>query len=261
MADYAVGDVQGCFEPLMRLLNTIQFNPQHDRLLFCGDLVNRGGRSLDVLRWVYAHQHCCESVLGNHDLSMLSKYHKPHKRIRNKEFKVLFSAPDARLMIQWLLSRPLYLDLDDDLIIHAGLYPLWGIEEFKSMADRTTALMQQDPEAFFSSMYGNTPKQWSADLALSDQTRFVINASTRMRFVKTDGALNFSQNGRVTEMKKLKPWFQFDGIKQAEKHLIFGHWSALGLYQDAQVTCLDSGKVWGGQLTAMRLSDRKIFSC
>lgn len=260
MATYAVGDVQGCFEPLMQLLQRIEFNPQVDRLLFCGDLVNRGGRSLDVLRWVYAHQHCCDTVLGNHDLSMLSKYHKPHKRISNKEFKVLFNAPDAPLLMAWLLCRPLYLDCGHDLVIHAGLYPQWTINEFKSLADRTSSIMRQDPMAFFQTMYGNTPKKWSAELPLVDQTRFVINASTRMRFVKTDGSLNFSQSGRNTSMKKLQPWFQFAGIQNLDQHLIFGHWSALGLYQDPQVTCLDSGKVWGGQLTAMRLSDRQIFS-
>lgn len=259
MATYAIGDVQGCFEPLMQLLKAIDFKPQHDSLIFCGDLVNRGGRSLDVLRWVYAHQHCCEAVLGNHDLSMLSKYHVG-KRVTNKEFKAIFNAPDAALLIAWLLHRPLFLEWQDKLITHAGLYPWWSVKKLKKRAIKTQQLLTADPHDFFSYMYGNSPKKWHKELSREAKARFTVNALTRMRFVKADGSLNFTENRRQTQVKGLKPWFEYPTKETLTKHVIFGHWSALGLYQSSHVTCLDTGKVWGGQLTALCLEDDRIFS-
>lgn len=260
MATYAIGDVQGCFEPMMQLIKSIEFDATKDRLIFCGDLVNRGGRSLDVLRWVYAHQNSCDSVLGNHDLSMLSKYYSTDQKVSNIEFKQVFTAVDALLLMDWLLKRPLYIQHKKDLIIHAGLYPLWTVKQFKLLAEETQSSLLADPIQFFKTMYGNTPKKWSVELSDALRARFVINASTRMRFVRKDGALNFSENGRLTQIKSLSPWFTFKSISQLKKHIIFGHWSALGLYQDNHVTGLDTGKVWGGQLTAMRLEDRQLFS-
>ncbi|VAW44032.1 Bis(5'-nucleosyl)-tetraphosphatase, symmetrical [hydrothermal vent metagenome] len=260
MATYAIGDVQGCFGPLMQLIKVIDFNPAQDQLMFCGDLVNRGGRSLDVLRWIYAHQHCCNSVLGNHDLNMLSKYYGSYKSTKNQEFKQVFAASDAPLLLNWLLNRPLYIQCGKDLIIHAGLYPNWKVKQFKQLAQQTQQALLTDPKQFFKIMYGNTPTKWSTDLDQESKIRFVVNASTRMRFVRTNGSLNFSANGRQTKIKNLKPWFSYKPIKKLKKHIIFGHWSALGLYQDSYVTGLDAGKVWGGQLTALRLEDRQLFS-
>jgi len=260
MATYAIGDIQGCFDPLMKLIKTIGFNPAEDQLIFCGDLVNRGGRSLDVLRWIYAHQHCCDSVLGNHDLNMLSKYHGGYKRIRNLEFKQVFAASDAPVLMNWLLNRPLYIQCGKDLIIHAGLYPNWKVKQFKQLAHQTQRVLLADPAQFFKTMNGNKPNKWSADLNQEAEIRFVVNASTRMRFVRANGSLNFSANGRQTKIKNIKPWFSYKPINKLKKHIIFGHWSALGLYQDKNVTGLDTGKVWGGQLTALRLEDRQLFS-
>ena len=260
MADYFIGDVQGCFTPLMELLDVIAFDAEQDRLIFCGDLVNRGGRSLDVMRWVYANQRCCDTVLGNHDLSLLSKVYAGNNKISNKEFKAIAQAPDADLLLRWLLKRPLFIEHGDFLVIHAGLYPLWGIKKFKRLASVTWEAMQQNPVDFFAHMYGNRPNRWSSDLSETEQHRFVSNACTRMRFVKANGALNFSQNGPASKIKNLMPWFELQRSKPLKKHVVFGHWSALGLYQGKQVTCLDTGKVWGGQLTAMRAHDGQIFS-
>jgi len=260
MATYVIGDVQGCFHALMKLLKNISFNTQNDRLIFCGDLVNRGGRSIDVLRWIYAHQCCCDSVLGNHDLSLLSKHFVPNKTQVNQEFQKVYQAPDAELIINWLINRPLFLQHENDLIIHAGLYPFWSIEQFIVLATQTHQHLIDNPVKFFTSMFGNNPKLWSNKLKPTSLDRFVINACTRMRFLNEDGALNFSENRRISGLKGLEPWFKFEAINHLEKHIIFGHWSALGLYQDSHVTCLDTGKVWGGQLTAMRLEDRKLFS-
>lgn len=259
MATYVIGDVQGCFEPLMQLIKAIEFNPKKDKLLFCGDIVNRGGRSLDVLRWIYAYQHCCDSVLGNHDLSLLSKYYVPDEKTINPEFIQVFAASDAPLLIDWLLHRPLYIEHGKFLITHAGLYPQWSVKQLKKLAQQTQKAFLEDPKWFFKSMYGNTPKKWSVALESEAKSRFVINACTRMRFVKTDGTLNFSEKARVTQVKNLKPWFNFKPISELKTHIIFGHWSALGLYQDNQVTGLDTGKVWGGQLTALRIEDSQLF--
>lgn len=260
MSTYVIGDVQGCFDPLMKLVKAIDFNPQSDRLLFCGDLVNRGGQSLDVLRWIYAHQNSCDSVLGNHDLSLLSKYFAEKNQWKNKEFETIFSASDSSLLIDWLLNRPLYLDLKEYIIIHAGLYPKWSIKKFKKMADATTELLKREPDVFFSTMFGNQPKLWNDDLQGEDRHRFVINAATRMRFIKKNGTLNFSENRKIPQNKSLIPWFEHKSIKKIKQRIIFGHWSALGLYSDNFVTCLDTGKVWGGSLTAMRLDDFQLFS-
>jgi bis(5'-nucleosyl)-tetraphosphatase (symmetrical) len=260
MATYAIGDVQGCFEPLMALLEAIQFDSKKDRIIFCGDLVNRGGRSLDVLRWAYAHQHCCDTVLGNHDLSLLNKYFNKRKMGANKEFNAIFKSSDSRLLLDWLLNRPLYIEREKEIIVHAGIYPFWDFDTFKALVDETRINMLNQPKQFFSTMYGNTPKKWSSELADADRFRFVINACTRMRFIKKNGSLNFTENRKIPKVKTLIPWFTLPELKNIEKHIIFGHWSALGYYHDEQVTCLDSGKVWGGQLTALRLEDHSIFS-
>lgn len=259
MSTYVIGDIQGCFDPLMQLVKLINFDVKKDRLIFCGDLVNRGGRSLDVLRWVYAHQNCCDSVLGNHDLSLLSKYFSDKTTSTNKEFNAVFMASDSTLLIDWLLHRPLFIEFGGYFINHAGLYPLWSLQQFKDLAMSTEQALVSNPKSFFNNMYGNKPTKWNDSLDLDAKNRFVINASTRMRFVRKDGALNFSQNRKISSIKSLKPWFLHDQLCSS-KHLIFGHWSALGFYQDDRVTCLDTGKVWGGQLTAMRLEDKKLFS-
>ncbi|MFC3195650.1 symmetrical bis(5'-nucleosyl)-tetraphosphatase [Marinicella sediminis] len=260
MATYVIGDVQGCFDALMKLIRKIGFDQQSDRLVFCGDLVNRGGRSLDTLRWIYAHQRCCQTVLGNHDLSLLGRFYKNPGSVSNKEFKAIFRAPDVSLLMAWLMQCPLYLDLGEQVVIHAGLYPGWDLTAFKKLADDTHVEMNRHPTAFFNAMYGNNPKSWDPEVDEPLRHRFVINATTRMRFVKTDLSLNFTENKKQPKSASLKPWFTFPVIQSLPQHIIFGHWSALGLYQDQHVTCLDSGKVWGGQLTAMRLEDRQLFS-
>ena len=260
MSTYVIGDVQGCYEALMKLVKIIRFDPARDRLVFCGDLVNRGGRSLDTLRWIYAHQRSCQTVLGNHDLSLMGRYHKNPQTVSNKEFKAIFKAPDVSLLMAWLMRCPLYLDLGEQVVIHAGLYPGWSLDQFKALADEAHAAMNQNPKAFFNAMYGNKPNRWDDSLDVQLRHRFIINASTRMRFVKPDLSLNFTENKREPRNQALKPWFSFDSVAQSPQHIIFGHWSALGLYRDEQVTCLDSGKVWGGQLTALRLEDQQLFA-
>ena len=259
MADYAIGDVQGCFDALMALLEHIAFDPAQDHLYFCGDLVNRGGKSLEVLRWVYAHQYCCDVVLGNHDLSLLARYHLPGKATCNSEQLKVFEATDASLLMDWLIQQPLIIELDRFVIVHAGIYPLWSLQQAHAHAHKASAKIRKNPKKFLKLMFGSKPTQWRDDLDKVDHMRFTINAFTRMRFVTLKGRLNFRSNGHPDKVKRLQPWFGFTHRVSISKHILFGHWSALGYFSNADCTCLDTGKVWGRELTAMRLQDGHIF--
>lgn len=260
MAHYLIGDVQGCFDAFAELLERLDFNPERDFITFCGDLVNRGGKSLKMLRWAYRHRDCCDSVLGNHDLSLLSKYYLPNKRGNNIEFAKIFAAKDCEPLLQWLLHRPLLIELDNCWVVHAGIYPLWKVDKWQQYADRVSNKMVNNPEKFFAKMYGNEPKHWRDAKTKGDKNRFIINVMTRMRYLNPrNSALNFKDKGTLRDNAALLPWFRHPEISKVEKTIVFGHWSALGLYQDNQVICLDSGKVWGGLLTALRAEDGVLF--
>ncbi|WP_154221898.1 symmetrical bis(5'-nucleosyl)-tetraphosphatase [Marinicella rhabdoformis] len=260
MAHYIIGDVQGCFDAFKGLLKAIDFNEAQDRITFCGDLVNRGGQSLKMLRWVYAHQHCCDSVLGNHDLSLLARYHCPEKRGNNKEFEKIFKAKDCQVLMDWLIQRPLLFEYETCWVVHAGFYPSWNPQKWHKHANRVSKSMQKDPQLFFKNMFGNYPLRWSEVTDKVEKVRFIVNAMTRMRFLKSSGSgLNLDESGTLRQNTKLMPWFRHPRIAKVGKKIVFGHWSALGLYQDNHVICLDTGKVWGGLLTALRLDDGILF--
>lgn len=259
MADYVIGDVQGCYDALMALRKKINFNIDRDRLYFLGDLVNRGGQSLAVLRWVYARQANCQSVLGNHDLSLLYRYHLPKKRSKNAEFKAIFEAPDHTLLMNWLLHCPLIIDLPNALLSHAGLYPFWDVDTFKQRAAWAAQKLHRKPIKYLRNMYGDYPEAWQDDLNKVEQWRFIINSLTRMRFLDTAGGLNFTEKMATTKKPGLKPWFEYLPENHINKPLYFGHWSTLGLYQKGLVNGLDSGCVWGGALTAVRLDDQQVI--
>ena len=259
MADYVIGDVQGCYDALMALRKKIDFNPDCDRLFFLGDLVNRGGQSLAVLRWVYARQANCQTVLGNHDLSLLYRYHFPKKRTKNHEFKAIFEATDCTLLMDWLLKCPLVIDLPHALLSHAGMYPFWDIKSFIRQTDWAVDKLRAKPEKFLSHMYGDQPDRWQTDLKKTGQWRFIINSCTRMRFVDAQGRLDFNEKMATTDNPGLKPWFEYLDQSSLDKPLYFGHWSTLGLYQQGKINGLDSGCVWDGALTAVRLGDQAVF--
>ena len=290
MSAYVIGDVQGCFDALMALLKKLAFDPRRDRLYFTGDLINRGGQSVDVLRWVMAHQGVCQSVLGNHDLSVLHRYHQPGSRPVSAEIDAIFSAPDAELLLAWLQSQPLLheiraagADADNDSdsghkpwwLSHAGVYPLWSAKEACQEAHFAENLIQHHTQAFFAHLFGNrpcrpVPLQPSATDRLPSQResgspsldehsimrmRFAINAFTRMRFLDDDACLNFEAKGPPEKFPHLHAWFRFPQRVPLPATVLYGHWSALGLHQENNTVCLDTGKVWGGQLTAMRLPE------
>lgn len=259
MADYVIGDVQGCYKALQALLKKIAFKTDQDRLYFLGDLVNRGGQSLAVLRWIVAHQANCYNVLGNHDLSLLHQYYLPKRRKNNREFKAIFAAPDADLLMQWLLSQPLMIELPDVVMSHAGLYPLWDIETQLQRSEWAMLCLREQPKKFFKKMYGDEPQSWHQDLSTTAQWRFIVNVSTRMRFVDSEGHLNFTEKSATTNIKSLQPWFTLSNPQKHSKDIYFGHWSTLGLYRKGQINCLDTGRVWGGQLSAVRLQDKALI--
>lgn len=259
MADYVIGDVQGCYQALKALLKKIDFKSDCDRLFFLGDLVNRGGESLAVLRWVYSYHGNCFNVLGNHDLSLLHQYYLPKRRKKNAEYRAIFAATDAALLMKWLVRQPLLIELPEAVLTHAGIYPLWDIDTQARHSDWAMIHLRDHPKSFLKTMYGDEPRSWHAGLTDTEKYRFIANVSTRMRFVDDKGRLDFNEKMATTTKKTLQPWFTLSAQKTFKKSIYFGHWSTLGLYRKGPINCLDSGCVWGGQLSAVRLQDNALF--
>lgn len=259
MATYVIGDVQGCFVALKKLIKKIGFNKDKDRLIFCGDLVNRGGKSLEVLRWVYKNRNVCQVVLGNHDLSLLAQYYVPTMRKKsNLEFQTIFASPDVNKLMKWLKNQPLLIHnkYHNKVIVHAGIHPLWTLKRAKKEATRVATKLKKNPVKVFRKMYGIKPNHWSKDLTGSARTRFVINSFTRMRFLYKNGGMNFKAKGEREMFTKLIPWFAYKKRIQIKSQIVFGHWSALGLNLESNTLCIDTGKVWGGKLTAYKLTKK-----
>lgn len=257
MAIYAIGDIQGCFDDLLRLLDTISFNEHNDQLWFAGDLVNRGPKSLETLRFVKSLGDSAVTVLGNHDLHLLAASCVP--KIANKKDALLpiLDAPDRDELIHWLRHRPLFHFNDEFCLVHAGLPPQWDFRKTKKMAllaEQT--LKAADYQVFLKQMYGDKPNVWSSRLKGVEKLRFIINCFTRMRYCDVNGRLDFVQSGPLgSQPKSLVPWFTVPQRKSADMRIIFGHWSTLGYYEGPNCYAIDTGCLWGGQLTALRLSD------
>ncbi|MDA3933609.1 MAG: symmetrical bis(5'-nucleosyl)-tetraphosphatase [Gammaproteobacteria bacterium] len=256
MTTYAIGDIQGCYSSFMQLLEKIRFDPAADKLWLVGDLVNRGGMSLQVLRQVYALRDSCVCVLGNHDLHFLALACSKKKRTDNPELEQILQADDGQLLLDWLRCRPL-LHVDESLrclMVHAGIAPDWDLPLAQKLARKVSKTLQNERGSeLLAKMYGNRPARWSADLNWLEQRRAIINVFTRMRFCRTDGSLELTAKGPPGSGKNGSvAWFELPR-KTADYTVIFGHWSALGLYFGNQVVCLDSGAVWGNKLTAMSL--------
>ncbi|MGJ0486850.1 MAG: symmetrical bis(5'-nucleosyl)-tetraphosphatase [Methylomicrobium sp.] len=256
MAIYAIGDVQGCYDDLLRLLDTIAFDPQADRLWFAGDLVNRGPKSLEVLRFVKALGEAAVTVLGNHDLHLLAAYDSGivHKK---DTFQSVLDAPDAHELIDWLRFRPLFHTNGEFCLLHAGLPPQWDLGKAREMAALAEEVLQSDNyRQFLSQMYGNQPDLWSDELEGVALLRFIINCFTRMRYLDPDGRLDFTNDGPLgSQPEYLLPWFAVPKRKSADLRIVFGHWSQLGYYDGHNCYAIDTGCLWGGQLTALRLGE------
>lgn len=255
MAVYAIGDVQGCHDELLRLVDALRFDPAQDQLWFTGDLVNRGPKSLDTLRWVRALGDAAVTVLGNHDLHLLAVAYGASRTKRRDTFSDVLDAPDREEVLDWLRHRPLLHSARGFYLIHAGLPPQWSVAEAAGHAAEVAACLRGgDAREFFAQMYGDQPERWSEGLGHWDRLRFTTNCLTRMRYCGPEGRLDLKQKGAPgSQPKGLVPWFRAPGRRSAEARIVFGHWSTLGFYAADGVFCLDTGCLWGGELTALRL--------
>jgi len=258
MSVYAVGDVQGCYEPLMRLLERIEFDPVEDKLWFAGDLVNRGPQSLEVLRFIKGLGERAVSVLGNHDLHLLA-VHANHPRHRSRDHTLdrILGAPDCDELIDWLRRRPLMHRSRKRFIsmIHAGLPPQWHIETARERAREVEAVLCSDDYVeFLRQMYGNEPSRWAEGLVGVERLRFILNCFTRLRFCDPQGNLALREKGAPgSQRPPYIPWFEVPGRATRNDRIVFGHWSTLGYFETDNVIALDTGCIWGGGLTALKL--------
>lgn len=261
MSTYAIGDIQGCYHSFRQLLEHIHFDVRQDRLWLVGDLVNRGSGSLEVLRWVYDHQSSIVTVLGNHDLHTLAVAEGFVAATKGDTLHALLDAPDRDELLGWLRRQSMVHAEYGYLIVHAGLLPQWTEEQALALgAEVEHALRSPHYRNFLAHMYGNLPNQWDKALAGQDRLRLITNAMTRLRICTPGGAMDFSFKGGLQDLPSgYVPWFDVPGRKSAGNTIIFGHWSALGLQQRDNLFAIDSGCLWGGELTALRLDDRKIF--
>ena len=263
MTTYAIGDIQGCYDQLRRLLDKIVFEPARDDLWLVGDLVNRGSQSGAVVRFVRSLGGRAISVLGNHDLALLvvaAGVKKPH---RADTFGDVLAAPDRDELLDWLRHQKMMHAADGYAMVHAGLLPQWTVAQALALAREVeTALQGPDYQEFIRHMYGDTPTRWRDDLAGFDRLRIITNAMTRMRLATADGELEFTHKiGLDSVPRGFMPWYDVPGRASRDTAIIFGHWAALGLVVRDDVIGLDSGCVWGRALSALRLNDRRIVQC
>jgi bis(5'-nucleosyl)-tetraphosphatase (symmetrical) len=257
VAVYAIGDLQGCHAEFVALLERLRFDPRRDRLWLTGDLVNRGPASLEVLREVKSLGHAATVVLGNHDLHLLALAFAPKTvKRRERELEAVLAAPDAAELLDWLAARPL-LHRDDALgwtLIHAGVPPQWTLAQSESCAREVERALRKDAAALLEAMYGDAPDRWSPSLAGPDRLRFIVNCLTRVRFVDRKGRLLLTHKGGIDDAPAGHiPWFRHPERATRDDALVFGHWSTLGYLAEPKLRALDTGCVWGGALTAVRL--------
>lgn len=261
MATYIIGDVQGCFDALTTLLEKIQFDATKDQLGFVGDLVNRGPKSLETLRFIAQLKNPI-IVLGNHDLHLMALYFSQHqsdfKHIPHTLSEIL-EAPDCDALIDFLLQQPfLFLDTKNNFVVaHAGIPPQWSIANGCDYAHEAKNAMRDNPEKFFQNIYGDLPAQWRDDLSGFDRVRYIVNAFTRMRFCTQAGELDLKNKTDRSSDAAYRPWFEWYGA-HLKTDIVFGHWASLqGQCTHPHIFALDTGCVWGGKLTALRVEGRK----
>lgn len=257
MATFAIGDVQGCADELRSLLASVKFDRLRDRLWFVGDLVNRGPRSLETLQFVRTLGDCATVVLGNHDFHLLCLAEGLAKRRADDTLDEILAAPDAGDLLHWLRHRPLLHVAQGYAMVHAGLLPQWSISRAQALAREVEeALRGPRQRDFLQHLYGSEPRRWRDDLSGWDRLRVVVNAMARLRFCNGEGDMDLSAKGSRAPAGYL-PWFELR--PHGEGPIICGHWSALGLKLTEKLIALDTGCVWGGSLSALRLEDRRLF--
>ncbi|MDX1633576.1 MAG: symmetrical bis(5'-nucleosyl)-tetraphosphatase [Marinobacter sp.] len=264
MTDYAIGDIQGCYQPLRKLLEQVDFSPSRDRLWVAGDLINRGPESLQSLRYIESLEASAVVVLGNHDLHLLAVILGGHK-LRNKDtLDDILAAPDRDRLVEWLRQQKLCVyDPDRNYFMsHAGLPHIWSVDDALGYAkELATIIRGPDAGIYFTNMYGNQPERWDRSLTSMDRWRMITNYFTRMRFIAEDGTLELSAKESAEEAPEgFAPWFSYP--RQDDVRIIFGHWAALeGRTGDSRYIGLDTGCVWGGALTLMNLDTGEKTRC
>ncbi|WP_234495198.1 symmetrical bis(5'-nucleosyl)-tetraphosphatase [Vibrio maritimus] len=263
MANYIVGDIQGCLDELHLLLSSAQFNPEHDTVWFAGDLVARGPKSLETLRFVRSLGLSAKVCLGNHDLHLLAVSLGIHKAKPKDKTLPILDALDRDELLDWLRHHPLLLEHDEFVVCHAGVSPQWTLEQARACAAEVeTELKGANWKKLIKKMYSNEPDLWSESLSGIERFRYTINAFTRMRFCFPDGRLDMGCKLPPNDVNANEyiPWFQLPERQPLGKAVLFGHWAALGGYVSDEVIGLDTGCVWGGALTMIRWEDKKLFS-
>lgn len=265
MADYVVGDIQGCYRGLTRLLEYVKFDPSHDTLIAVGDLIGRGPHALETLQYLYSLQGSFSTVLGNHDLHFLAVYSGIRKNKANDKYDKLLASSDVDKYVHWLRHQPLALTLDENtLVCHAGLYPQWSIAQAQALSDEVSANLQTDNwQSVLKKMYGDEPNRWDENLSGSKRWRFIINAFTRMRYMLDSHTLEFNcKDSPEKTPTRFRPWFSVKNtnLKPNDK-VLFGHWATLaGNTNTDKFIALDTGYIWQQQLTLWKRQNGEKYS-
>ena len=260
MPSYVIGDVQGCFDELMLLLDKINFDSNNDELIFAGDLINRGPKSLEVLEFCLDNNKSIEVVLGNHDIYLLYLIHQNKK---NYQLAPILESKNRKKFFRWLIEKPLMLERQNNknekfIISHAGIPHIWDLEDARKLNEEYLKAIKKNPGGVFRNMWGDHPDLWSESLRGFSRIRVIINYFTRMRLITQKGELDLKTKVS-SKNSKYKPWFKFTK-NEKDNYQLFGHWAALkGKTNKRNVVGLDAGCVWGGHLKAIRINDRKIF--
>jgi bis(5'-nucleosyl)-tetraphosphatase (symmetrical) len=256
MATFLIGDVQGCDTALARLLEKIDFSPSRDTLYLLGDLVNRGPDSAGVLRRLMALEESAHCLLGNHDLSLLAVAHGLRAPHRNDTMDIVLQAPDREAMLHWLRRQRMAISAHGWLMVHGGVLPQWDLDQVLRLAAEVEAALRGPASVnFLSTMFGNQPTRWDDSLQGADRLRVIVNALTRLRFCTPEGRMDLKASGGLDGTPPgYLPWFDAPGRKTAGVQIAFGHWSTLGFLQRPDLLSLDTGCVWGGCLSALRLA-------
>lgn len=263
MANYIIGDIQGCLDELQLLLDSAQFDANKDTLWFAGDLVARGPKSLETLRFVKSLSSSAKVCLGNHDLHLIAVSLGLHKAKPKDKTQPILDAKDGEELLYWLRQQPLLLEHDEFVVCHAGISPQWSLDQARHFAQQVETHLQGDHwQQLIAEMYGNQPDYWLPELSGIDLWRYTINAYTRMRFCDSAGRLDMACKLPPAEVvsSNLVPWFEHPNRQPLDKTVLFGHWAALGGYVSEAVIGLDTGCVWGGELTMIRWEDKRLFT-
>ena len=261
MSTYVVGDIQGCYDPLMALLDSVNFDPTYDRLISVGDLVNRGTQNLSTIRYCKSLGSSFSMVLGNHDLHLLAIAEGVREPTPKDTIQDILYASDTEELLQWLRNQPLLMEVDGYHIVHAGIPHIWSIQESHQLASEVSTIIQSEQrKLYFQHMYGNSPKAWSNNLQGPERWRVITNYLTRMRFCSADGELDLIQKETVDMAPPLQPWFRFERPALCSAKIVFGHWAALqGRDCGKNLFALDTGCIWGGPLRAMKLETQEYY--